>query len=152
MTRGAALLALAYTAALAIWITGRLALGDAAHPTGIAAAGALLISQCIVAVLAAPWLAGAAGGERMTGLVPLVITPWPLLVLVVKISGISTLTMVASQFWVGALIVLSYLGARGVLRILREAQLQTIALTIMQVVPAVALWAGRETWVPWFTG
>jgi len=152
MIRPALLVAVAYTAALAIWTIGRLALGDVAQSTGHIAAGALLLTQCITSILITPWLAYDVKPEALTSLVPLLITPWPLLLLVIKISGISTMAMVASQIWVGGLIILSYFSARGLLRVLREGQLRTVALTVLQLAPATALWAARKVWIPWFTG
>jgi uncharacterized membrane protein YqgA involved in biofilm formation len=152
MIRPALLVAVAYTTALAIWTIGRLALGEVAQSTGLIAAGALLITQCIMSTIITPWLACDAKPEVLTGLVPLVTIPWPLLLLLIKISGISTITMMASQIWVGGLIILSYFSARGLLRVLREGQLRTIALTVLQLAPATALWAGRKAWIPWFTG
>jgi uncharacterized membrane protein YqgA involved in biofilm formation len=152
MIRPALLVAVAYTTALAIWTIGRLALGEVAQSTGLIAAGALLITQCIMSTIITPWLACDAKPKVLTGLVPLVTIPWPLLLLLIKISGISTITMMASQIWVGGLIILSYFSARGLLRILREGQLRTIALTVLQLAPATALWAGRKAWIPWFTG
>ncbi len=152
MIRPALLVAVAYTTALAIWTIGSLALGDVAQSTGLIAAGALLITQCIASTVITPWLACDAKPAALTGIAPLVTTPWPLLLLVIGISGISTITIVASQIWAGGLIILSYFCARGLLRILREGQLRTIALTILQLAPAIALWAGRKTWIPWFTG
>jgi hypothetical protein len=152
MIRVALLVAMSYTTALAIWTVGRLALGEVAQSTGITAAGALLVTQCIMSMIITPWLACDAKQGAPAGLLPLVTTPWPLLLLVIGISGISAITIVASQIWVGGLIILSYFSARGFLRVVREGQLRTITLTILQLVPAMALWAGRETWTPWFTG
>ncbi len=152
MMRPALLVAVAYTTALAIWTIGSLALGDVAQSTGLIAAGALLITQCIASTVITPWLACDAKPGVLTGLAPLVTTPWPLLLLVIVISGISTITMVASQIWAGGIIILSYFSARGLQRILREGQLRTIALTVLQLAPATALWAGRKAWIPWFTG
>jgi len=151
MIRAVLLVAVAYTAALAIWMVGRLALGDDAQSTGLIAAGALLITQCIMSTFITPWLACDAKSEVLTGLAPLLTAPWPLLILVIEISGISMINIVASQIWVGGLIILSYFSARGLLRLLHEGQLQTITLTVLQLVPATALWAGRKAWIPWFT-
>lgn len=151
MSRPALLVAVTYTAALAIWTIGRLALGDVAHSTGLIAAGTLLITQCIISTIITPWLAYDAKPKMLTGLLPLLTTPWPLLLLVVVITGIPVITMVASQIWVGGLIILSYFSARGLLQVLREGQLRTIALTVLQLVPAIALWAGHKVWIPWFT-
>lgn len=152
MIRAALLVAVAFTTALTIWTIGRLALGYAAQSTGLIAAGALLLSQCIMSIIITPWLAYEAKPRVLTSLAPLVTTPWPLLLLVIMISGISAISIVASQIWVGGLIILSYFSARGILRVLSEGQLRTIALTVLQLAPATALWAGREAWIPWFTG
>ena len=152
MIRSALLVAVAYTATIAVWTIGRLALGEVAQSTGLIAASALLITQCIIAMLITPWLAGDEKGQGVTGVVPLLTTPWPLLLLVIGISGISTTTMVLSQIWVGGLAILSYLSARGLIRILRDGQLRNIVQTVLQFAPATALWAGRKTWIPWFTG
>jgi hypothetical protein len=152
MTRSALLVAVVYTAALAVWTIGKLALGEEALTTGLIAAGAVLVTQCIVAAIITPWLACDPEPEVLTGLVPLLTTPWPLLLLVTWVAGISAVAVVASQIWVGGLIALSYLSARGLLRVLSEGQWRTIALTALQVAPATVLWAGRETWVPWFAG
>jgi hypothetical protein len=151
MKRTTLLVAVAFTTALTIWTIGRLALGELAQSTGLIAAGALLITQCIMSIVISPWLACDAKSGVMTGLISFVITPWPLLLLIIQISGISIFSMLTSQIWVAALIVLSYFSARGLRRILREDQWRTIALTVLQLVPATVLWAGRNAWVPWFT-
>ncbi len=152
MIRTTLLVAVAFTTALTIWTIGRLALGELAQSTGLIAAGALLITQCIMSTVISPWLAcDAKPGVLLAGLVAFVITPWPLLLLIIEISGISIISMVTSQIWVAALIILSYFSARGLRRILREDQWRTIALTVLQLVPATLLWAGRNAWVPWFT-
>ena len=151
MTHPALLVAVAYTIALAIWTVGRIALGEAAQSTGLIAAGALLITQCIISAVIAPWLACGTKLHGPTSLVPLVTTPWPLLLLIIGISGIPAFDMVASQIWAGGLITLSYFSARSLLRVVGEGQLRTLALTVLQLVPAIALWAGRKVWVPWFT-
>ena len=152
MTRAALLVPLTYTAALAVWTLGKLALGETPQSTGMIAAGALLLTQCILSAIVTPWLACDAKPRIPTGLVPLVTTPWPLILLVIGISGISVIAMLASQIMVGALIVISYVGTRGLLNVLQEGQLRTTALTALQLAPAIMLWAGRTTWVPWFTG
>ena len=152
MMRAALLVAVAFTTALTIWTIGRLALGEVAQSTGLIAAGALLLTQCIISTIITPWLAYEAKPGVLTGLVPLVTTPWPLLLLVIGISSVSTINIVASQIWVGGLIVLSYFSARGILRVLREGQLRIISLAVLQLAPATALWAGRNAWIPWFTG
>ena len=152
MIPAALLVAVVYTTALAIWTIGRLALGDTAQSTGLIAYGAVLITQCIISAIITPWLACEVKPEKLIALVPLVTTPWPLLLLVVGISGVSTLSVGASQIWVGVLIILSYYSTRGALGFLSEGQLRTITLTVMQLAPAIVLWAGRKTWIPWFTG
>ena len=57
MKRTAMLVAITYTAALALWAIGRLARGEAAELTGIFASGVLLITQCTVVVIIMPWMA-----------------------------------------------------------------------------------------------
>jgi hypothetical protein len=148
--RSTLLVAVVYTAALAVWTIGKLALGAAPLPTGLLAVGALLVTQCIVVAIITPWLACDAKAKVLSGLAPLLTTPWPLLLLAARISGLSTVTVVASQAWVGGLIAFSYIGARGLMRVLGEGQLRTIALTVLQLAPATALWAGRAVWLPWF--
>jgi len=151
MIRATLLVAVAFTTALTVWTIGRLALGEIAQSTGLIAAGALLITQCIMSIVISPWLACDAKPGVLTGLVSFVITPWPLLLLIIKISGISIFSMVMSQIWVAALIILSYFSTRGLQHILRKDQWRTIVLTVLQLVPATVLWAGRNAWVPWFT-
>lgn len=148
--RSALLVAVVYTAALAVWTIGKLALGAAPLPTGLLAVGALLVTQCIVVAIVTPWLACDAKAKALSGLAPLLTTPWPLLLLAAWISGLSTIAIVASQVWVGGLITISYLSARGLLRVLSEGQLRTIALTVLQLAPATVLWAERAVWLPWF--
>ena len=144
------LAAVTYTAALAIWFIGRLALGDVAQSTGLIATGTVLITQCIMSTIITPWLVCDAKPKMVTELLPLLTTPWPLLILVILISGVPMSAFVASQIWVVGLIILSYFSARGVLQILREGQLRTIALTVLQLVPAISLWTGSKVWLPWF--
>lgn len=150
--RAAMVVAVAYTAALTIWTLGMLTLADTAELLGPSLVAALLITQCITAAVFTPWLACDTIAQARPGLAPLVTAPWPLLVLVVKVSGVSALAVAASQLWVGGIVVLSYFGARVLPRILGAGQSWTIALTVLQLAPAVTLWAGRQAWVPWFTG
>lgn len=152
MTRPVLLMALAGTAALAIWMIGRLALGEAAQPTGLAVAGAALMTQCIMGLYLGPWLAGDSTSVEWAGVLALVTVPWPLLVLAVKFSGISSISMVTSQIWVGSIIILSCLGARALMRVFAEGQLRIIAIAVLQCIPATVLWAGRRTWLAWFVG
>jgi len=149
MSRLTMLVAVTYTAALAIWTIGKLALGDVAQSTGLIAASSLLITQCIIFTIITPWLVCDEKPKMLTELLPLLTTPWPLLLFVVLVSGIPVITIVASQVWVVGLIILSYFLARGILKTLREGQLRTIALTALQLVPAIALWTGSEVWIPW---
>lgn len=151
MSRAALLIAVAYTAAIAIWTIGRLALGDLAQSTGLVAASALLVTQCIMSTIFTPWLACDSKPGLPTGLLPLLVTPWPLLLLVVEISGIPMISMVKSQIWVVGLLILSYFSTRAILRVLREGQLRTIALIVLQLTPATALWTGHNAWVSWLT-
>jgi hypothetical protein len=72
MMRAAMLVAVAYTAALAIWTIGMLALSEGAATSGPVLAGALLITQCIAAAVVTPWLACDAAPRVRAGLVPLV--------------------------------------------------------------------------------
>jgi len=150
VTRPALLMALACTAAMAIWMIGSLALGQAARPVGLAVAGASLTIQCFLGVYLGPWLAGDSTSVEWGGALALVTVPWPLLVLAVKFSGISSISMVASQIWVVGIIILSCLGARALMRVIAEGQLRIVALTVFQFIPATVLWAGRRTWLPWF--
>jgi len=152
VTRSALLTALACTAAMAIWMIGSLALGEAAQEIGLALAGAALIVQCIMGVYLGPWLAGDSASAEWVGALALVTVPWPLLVLAVKFSGISSISMVASQIWVAGIIILGCLGARALMRMFAEGQLRIIAFTVLQSVPATILWAGRRTWLAWFIG
>ena len=151
MSRAALLVAVAYTAALMTWTIGSLALGNVAQSTGLIATSALLITQSIISTILTPWLACDSNKGMPTGLLPLLTAPWPLLLLVVMISGIPIIAIVASQVCVGGLIILSFFSARGLLRMLQEGQLRTIALTVLQLVPATILWAGHKVWTPWFT-
>jgi len=150
--RAAMLVAVAYTAALAIWTIGLLTLTDTADLLGPTLVGTLLTTQCITAAFFTPWLACDAIPRAGPGLAPLVTAPWPLLILAGKVSDVSALAVAASQLWVGGIVVLSYVGARALARIFGAGQPWTIALTALQLAPAVMLWAGRQAWVPWFTG
>ena len=152
MIRPALLTSLACTAAMAIWMIGRLALGEAAQPTGLAVAGAALLTQCIVGVYLGPWLARDSKSAEWAGAMALITVPWPLLILAVKFSGISSISMVGSQIWVASMIILSGLGARVLMRVFAEGQRRVIAFTVLQCVPATVLWAGRRTWLGWFIG
>ena len=150
--RAALLFAIACTAALTVWTLGQLILGNTAHSTGLLATEAMLITQVILATFITPLLVCDAKSTSLPELLPLVTTPWPLFLLLIGISGYSTTAMALSQLWVAGLILLSYLGTLGIMRVVRQDQLKTIALTILQLAPATILWAGREVWIPWFTG
>ena len=152
MIRPALLMALACTAAIALWMIGRLALGEAAYPTGLAVARASLVTQCIMAVYLGPWLASDSQSIEWAGAMALITVPWPLLILAVKFSGISSVSMVGSQIWVASMIILSCLGARVLMRVFAEDQRRIIAFTVLQCIPATLLWAGHRTWLGWFIG
>lgn len=150
MMRPALTLSLAAYAAFAVWTLGRLALGDQAQAVGVVAAGSLLMLQGVLLVIMMPWLAGGPEPQKLMNLAALVAVPWPLFALALNISDLGPVHIVASQLWLTGIVLLSYFISRVLLRALHTERPRTLVATVLQLAPAVLLWAVRDTWIPWF--